>query len=45
MLQKAVGIIVAILIVVWIVSDPAGAGSSVHNWITGIITFFRHVIA
>jgi hypothetical protein len=43
LLQKTIGIIVAILIVVWIVSDPASAGNTVHNWITGIISFFHHV--
>jgi hypothetical protein len=34
---------VAILIVVWIVANPAAAGNSVHSWIDGIITFVRHV--
>lgn len=43
MLQRILGIIVAILIVVWIVSQPAVAGDTVHGWITGIITFFEHL--
>ena len=43
MLQKVLGILVAILIVVWIVSDPATAGNTVHDWISGIITFFHHI--
>jgi hypothetical protein len=43
LLQKLIGIIVAILIVVWIVASPAAAGNDVHTWITGIITFFRHI--
>jgi hypothetical protein len=43
LLQKVLGILVAILIVVWIVSDPATAGNTVHDWITGIITFFHHI--
>lgn len=44
LLQKVLGILVAIVIIVWIVSDPAGAGNSVHNWISGIVTFFHHLI-
>ena len=43
MLQRILGIIVAILIIVWIVSDPTSAGDTVHTWITGIITFFQHL--
>jgi hypothetical protein len=44
LLQKVIGILVAIVIVVWIVSNPAGAGNQVHTWISGIDTFFRHVL-
>jgi hypothetical protein len=43
LLQRVIGIIVAILIVVWIVSNPASAGDTVHSWITGILTFFHHL--
>jgi hypothetical protein len=43
LLKNTIGIIVAILIVVWIVASPATAGNDVHTWITGIITFFRHI--
>lgn len=43
MLQRILGIIVAVLIIVWIVSNPAAAGDTVHSWITGVITFFRHL--
>jgi hypothetical protein len=42
-LQRTLGIAIVILIVVWIVANPAGAGDSVHSWITGIITFFKHL--
>jgi hypothetical protein len=42
-LQRVLGIIVAVLIIVWIVSNPASAGNTVHSWITGIITFFHHL--
>ena len=42
-LQKVLGWIVAILLVVWIVSNPAAAGNTLHSWVTGIITFFQHV--
>ena len=41
MVSKIVGWIVIILIVVWILSNPSGAGSTVHGWITGIISFFQ----
>jgi hypothetical protein len=41
MLSRLIGIIVTILIIVWIVSNPAG--DSVHGWITGLFTFFRHL--
>jgi hypothetical protein len=43
LLQKVAGWIVAILVIVWIISDPAAAGNTVHDWIAGIITFFEHL--
>jgi hypothetical protein len=43
-LQRFVGILVAVVIVVWIVSDPSAAGSTVHGWVTGIISFIQHVL-
>lgn len=43
MLAKVIGIIVAVLIIVWIVSNPASAGDVVHGWISGVITFFHHL--
>lgn len=43
LVAKIIGWIVIILIVVWILSNPAGAGSTVHSWITGIISFFQHL--
>lgn len=43
MLGRIVGIIIAVLVIVWIVSNPAVAGDTVHGWITGIFTFFRHL--
>ncbi|HEY2505154.1 MAG TPA: hypothetical protein VGI58_01440 [Streptosporangiaceae bacterium] len=43
MLQRTLGIAVVILVIVWIVSDPASAGDTVHSWISGIITFFHHI--
>jgi hypothetical protein len=36
-------VIVTVLILVWIISDPAGAGNSVHGWVSGIVTFFQHL--
>jgi hypothetical protein len=43
MLKTTVVTLVAVLVVVWIVSAPAAAGSDVHTWIEGILTFFRHM--
>jgi hypothetical protein len=43
LLARLIGFIVAILIIVWIVSNPAAAGDIVHGWITGLLTFFRHL--
>ena len=43
MLSRIIGIIVAVLIIVWIVSNPAAAGDTAHGWITGLITFFHHL--
>jgi hypothetical protein len=42
-LQRTLGIAIVILIIVWIVANPAAAGDTVHSWITGIITFFKHL--
>jgi hypothetical protein len=42
-LSKIIGWIVVILIVVWVVSNPSGAGTSVHGWITDVISFFQHL--
>lgn len=43
LITKIIGWIVIILIVVWVLSNPAAAGSTVHGWITGIISFFQHL--
>ena len=43
LLQKLIGVIVTVLILVWVISNPASAGDSVHDWIAGIITFFEHL--
>jgi hypothetical protein len=40
---RVLGIAAAILIVVWVVSDPVGAGDTVHGWINQLITFFHHL--
>jgi hypothetical protein len=41
--MKIIGWIVGILIVVWVVSTPSGAGNDVHSWISGILSFFQHL--
>jgi hypothetical protein len=43
LITKIVGWIVGILIIVWIVTNPAGAGNDVHAWITDIVSFFSHL--
>jgi len=43
LLSRLIGIIITILIIVWIVSNPATAGNDVHGWIAGIFVFFHHV--
>jgi hypothetical protein len=43
MLQRTLGIVVASLVIVWIVSNPAASGDQVQSWITGIMTFFHHL--
>jgi len=40
---KIIGWAVVILIVIWIISNPTAAGTSVHTWITDIVSFFTHL--
>jgi hypothetical protein len=42
-MPKWVWWIVLILVIVWIVSNPTGAGNDVHTWVNDIISFFRHL--
>jgi hypothetical protein len=42
-LAKITGWTVGILIIVWIVSTPTGAGNDVHSWVSGILSFFQHL--
>jgi hypothetical protein len=42
-LMKIIGWIVGVLVVVWVVSTPAGAGNDVHSWVSGILSFFQHL--
>ena len=43
MVGKIIGWIVGILIIIWIVSNPAGAGHDVHLWINDVVSFFSHL--
>ena len=43
MVGKLIGWIVGILIVIWIVSNPTGAGNDVHGWINDVTAFFGHL--
>ena len=43
LLSRIIGIVVAVVVIVWIVSNPASAGDTVHGWITGVLTFFHHL--
>jgi len=42
MLRKILGAIVVIIIVIWVLSDPAAAGDDVHNWTASLIAFATH---
>lgn len=33
---------IIILIVIWIFSNPTGAGSDVHKWVGDVVAFFTH---
>jgi hypothetical protein len=39
MLMKLLGFLVALILVVWFISDPHTAGHDVHNAITGLFAF------
>lgn len=43
MISKIIGGLILLFIVIWIVGNPAGAGNTVHDLITGLITFFQHL--
>jgi hypothetical protein len=42
-LQRIIAFFVGLFIIVWIVANPASAGDTIHSWITGVITFLRHL--
>ena len=42
MLRKAAIVVVGIIILIWVFSNPALAGTDVHNWWTGALAFFGH---
>jgi hypothetical protein len=44
MLQRVISVAIVILIAIWILSNPAAAGDTIHGWITGVITFFHHLL-
>lgn len=39
MLMKLLGWLIGIILVIWLISNPARAGVTVHNIVTGLITF------
>lgn len=43
MMSRLIGWAIVILIVVWIVSNPAAAGTSVHGWASDAVAFFTHL--
>jgi len=43
LVSKVIGWAAVILIIVWIFSNPTAAGTTVHNWITDIVSFFQHL--
>jgi hypothetical protein len=38
-----VGWAIVLLIVIWVISNPARAGTDVHNWAADILSFFSHL--
>lgn len=42
MIPRWISIIILILVIIWILSDPSTAGSDVHRWVNDIFTFFSH---
>jgi hypothetical protein len=43
LLSKVVGWIIVILLIVWIITDPARAGIDWHIWATNLGIFFSHL--
>ena len=37
------GVIGAVIVLSWVFGNPAGAGHTVHTWITGLITFAKSI--
>jgi hypothetical protein len=42
-LRSVLTLMVVIVIVVWITSNPAHAGNVVHSLWTSVVTFFEHL--
>lgn len=42
MLQRVVAILVVVVLASWIISNPAGAGDTVHHILTSIGQFLSH---
>jgi hypothetical protein len=42
-MKQTITAIVVILVVIWVASDPAHAGDSVHTWLNDAVTFLRHL--
>ncbi|MEP7024010.1 MAG: hypothetical protein ABJB47_09420 [Actinomycetota bacterium] len=43
MLRRIFIIALLLMVVVWIVSNPAVAGDTVRGWINSFTTFFQHI--
>jgi hypothetical protein len=43
LVPKAIGWTIGILVIVWIIANPARAGNDVHTWINDIVSFFSHL--
>ena len=43
LVPKAVGWTIAVLVIVWIIANPARAGNDVHTWVNDIVSFFSHL--
>jgi hypothetical protein len=40
LIGKIAGWLIVIMIAVWVVTNPVGAGHAIHQWVSSIFAFF-----